>query len=52
MSGEADMYMPSKLMDQDVVVVVLQYRLGTLGKILIIAITIPLGGWVLSKLCG
>ena len=32
-TGEAGMYMPSKLMDRDVVVVVLQYRLGTLGEI-------------------
>lgn len=31
MSGEADLYMPTKLMDKDVVVVVVQYRLGTLG---------------------
>ncbi|KAF2357778.1 Carboxylesterase type B [Trinorchestia longiramus] len=31
MSGEAQMYMPTKLLDRDVVVAVLQYRLGTLG---------------------
>jgi len=29
--GEAALYMPSKLLDRDVVVAVLQYRLGTLG---------------------
>uniref|UniRef100_A0A6A7G1B5 Liver carboxylesterase 1-like n=1 Tax=Hirondellea gigas TaxID=1518452 RepID=A0A6A7G1B5_9CRUS len=31
MTGEAMFYMPSKLLDREVVVVVLQYRLGTLG---------------------
>jgi len=30
-TGEATLYMPSKLMDRDVVVAVVQYRLGTLG---------------------
>jgi len=30
-SGEATLYMPSKLMDQDAVVAVVQYRLGTFG---------------------
>jgi len=29
--GEATLYMPSKLMDRDVVVAVVQYRLGTFG---------------------
>ena len=31
MSGDAFLYVPTKLMDKDVVVVVVQYRLGLLG---------------------
>ena len=31
MSGDAFLYVPTKLMDRDVVVVVVQYRLGLLG---------------------
>ncbi|XP_068218345.1 juvenile hormone esterase-like isoform X2 [Palaemon carinicauda] len=31
MTGDANLYVPTKLMDRDVMVVVVQYRLGTLG---------------------
>ena len=33
-TGDANLYVPTKLMDQDVMVVVLQYRLSTLGNII------------------
>lgn len=31
-SGDSSLYMPTKLLDRDVILVVIHYRLGTLGE--------------------